>query len=285
MTEGTVVRCEIEPGVSMTASVHRRSGPPIVLLHGIPGGRGTWRRVVPGLTAFGPVVVPDLLGFGDSSDPRGDFHAFAQAGAVGRLLDHVGVERVHVVGFDFGGPVSVAFAEQQPTRVASLTLVAANAFTDTPIPGPLKLAKVPVLGDALFLAMCSWPGLASMWFSAVAAKPELSWQAFRRELPARRGRRWTRRIFLDSLRHLEDRYAPIERALPRITCPTRVVWGDRDPFFAVSVGERLANAINGATFEGIRHCGHFIPLERPDALVRVIGRQLLDSPAPARLSR
>lgn len=269
----------------MMATVHRRPGSPIVLLHGIPGGRGTWRRVVPGLTAFGPVAVPDLLGFGESSDPPGDFHAFAQASAVGRLLDHVGFERVHVVGFDFGGPVSIAFAEQQPTRVASLTLVATNAFTDTPIPGPLALAKVPVLGDALFFAMCSWPGLASMWFPAVAAKPELSWRAFRRELPSRRGRRWTRRIFLDSLRHLEDRYAPIERALPRIRCPTSVVWGDRDPFFALSVGERLANAIHGATFEVIRQCGHFIPLERPNALVGVIGRQLLASPAPVHLAR
>jgi pimeloyl-ACP methyl ester carboxylesterase len=63
-----------------------------------------------------------------------------------------------------------------------------------------------------------------------------------------------------------------------------VVWGDRDPFFAVAVGERLARAIPGAAFDVIRQCGHFVPLERPNALVQVIGRQL-HAPAPVRLAR
>lgn len=274
MTERTSVRFRIGAAAWMAADVYGVSGPAILLLHGIPGGRHTWRRVATALSDANQVIVPDLLGFGESSDPPGDFHAAAQADGIVRLLDDLGVSHVHVVGFDFGGPVSVALVRQIAARVETLTLVATNTFTDTPIPGALKLARVPLVGDALFFGMCSWPGLAAMWFGGVANKRALRWPRFMAELPSRRGRRWTRRIFLDSLRNLGRRYQPIEMMLPAIACPTVVVWGDRDPFFPVAVGERTAAAIPSARFELVRRCGHFVPGEHPDALAAVIRGQV-----------
>lgn len=232
--------------------------------------------------ALGPalrVVVPDLLGFGESSDPNDDFHAFGQAEALAHLMDALAHPSFHLVGFDFGGPTAVALAGRHATRVRSLTLISTNVFPDTPIPGPLGLARVPVVGDALFAVMCSLPGLAGMWVGAVGDKHALPAGRFIAGLPDRRGRRWTRRIFLDSLRHLHQRYAPISALLPTIRCPTLVVWGDRDPFFPMAIGKRTAGAIPGARLEVLRGCGHFAPGERPDTLASLVREHVSAVPA------
>ena len=64
------------------------SGRPVVLVHGIPGSGACWRAVAERLPAGLDVVVPDLLGFGDSARPRrlDDLHAAAQAEALAGLL-------------------------------------------------------------------------------------------------------------------------------------------------------------------------------------------------------
>jgi pimeloyl-ACP methyl ester carboxylesterase len=265
-----IERVEVSPGCSLVADVAGSSGPPVLLLHGIPGSRRTWRRVAELLAGRYRVVTPDLLGFGDSSDPPGDFHAAGQADALVRLLDGLGIPRAHVVGFDFGGPVALTLYADAPERFLSLTLAATNAFTDTPIPAPLGLARMPVVGDALLHAFCSWPGIASLWLGAVRDRRALSWSAFVRAIPSRRSRQWTRRIFLDSLRNLSTRYPAIEATLPKVACSCTVLWGDGDPFFPITVGERTATRIPGATFRVLPHCGHFIPEERPAAVVAAV---------------
>ncbi len=53
--------------------------------------------------------------------------------------------------------------QAQPARFRSLTLVATNAFTDTPVPLGLNVARVPVAGEAIFSALCSRAGLAVLW--------------------------------------------------------------------------------------------------------------------------
>lgn len=260
----------IDTSVHMTLDRYSGEGPPILLLHGIPGTRRTWGAVADRLCPTHAVIVPDLLGFGGSSEPPDDRHAPGQAVAMLELLNRLGIADIHLVGFDFGGPVALTMYRAQPARFGSLTLVATNAFTDTPVPLGLKVARVPVAGEAVFSFMCSRAGLAMLWLPGVGDKRALPWHAFRASLPDARGRMWTRRIFLDSLRHLHSRYEPIEATLARVTCPTAVVWGDRDPFFPVNVGERTGQAITGSTFHLLRGCGHFIPQERPEALAAVI---------------
>lgn len=61
-------------------------------------------------------------------------------------------------------------------------------------------------------------------------------------------------------------------ALQRVRVPALVVWGDRDPFFSVAQGRRTAAAIPGSRFELYAGCGHFVPEERPDALVADLRR-------------
>ena len=87
----------------------RRQGPPVLLLHGWPDTHDLWRHQVAALTAAGyRTIAPDLRGFGASDKPD-DVDAYGIQHHVGDLLgilDHLGVERAHVVGHDWGGAIA-----------------------------------------------------------------------------------------------------------------------------------------------------------------------------------
>jgi pimeloyl-ACP methyl ester carboxylesterase len=248
----------------------RAGGPAVLLLHGIPGWRGTWRDVAARLGGRAQVLAPDLAGFGQSSPaPRG-FHAAEQADVLTDLMRRLELPRVHLAGFDFGGPTAVLIAAKSPGLVASLTLAATNVLTDTPIPLPLQLVRPPVIGDLFARLFFGRAGLSMMWRGAVVRRDRFPFRDHRDALRFPQGVASTRAIFQASLRDLPGLYGPIEAALARIEVPCAVAWGERDPFFPVAVGERTAQRIPRATFTVLEGCGHFLPKEEPDGVTRLI---------------
>jgi len=252
----------LRSGGRMALDRYGDRGPPVVLLHGIPGWRGTFSEVGRRLGGQCRVVVPDLLGFGESSEAPPGAHAAEQAAAVIELLDALALDSAHLAGFDFGGPTAVLAAGRAPGRIRSLTLAATNLFPDTPIPAPLRVARVPLLGDLLFRLAFGRVGLSMMWLAAAGDRTAFPFARHRGALRSRRGVASTRRIFLASLRDLAGLYGPIEQVARALRLPSVVLWGNRDPFFPVSVGERTA-AVVGGDLRILPGCGHFVPEERP----------------------
>ncbi|HAM55000.1 MAG TPA: hypothetical protein DCQ64_06195 [Candidatus Rokubacteria bacterium] len=76
-------------------------GTAILFLHGLAGSWRYWRRGLPELARDHALYVPDLLGFGRSPKPRGDYSAAMHAEAVGGLLQEIGTVEV-VVGHSMG---------------------------------------------------------------------------------------------------------------------------------------------------------------------------------------
>ena len=247
-----------------------RNGPPVLLLHGIPGSSATWTDVESLIAGRVQTIVPDLLGFGDSPAFEGDGHAAEQSEALLRMLDTERIETVHVVGFDFGGPTAVLLYRRAANRVRSLTLAATNVWTDTRIPGPLRIAQVPVIGEWMFQAMFTDVGLSGLWFGATRDRESFPRRRFLAEAGGEKGRSTARQIFLHSLRDLRSLYREVEETLPHIAVPSCVVWGDHDPFFPLAVGRRTHAAIPAAALKVLEGCGHFIPAERPSAFASII---------------
>jgi pimeloyl-ACP methyl ester carboxylesterase len=251
------------------------AGPWVVLLHGLPGDRHAFDEVARLLSTRARVLAPDLLGFGESDPAPPGTHAAGQAARLEPLLDALGADPIHLVGFDYGGPTAVHLAARRPGRVASLLLAATNLFPDTPVPAPLRLARVPVLGEALFAAMFSRPGLAAMWRGATGDRSAYPYRSFRRHHGWPGGLRSARHVFLQSLRDLAGLYGPVAEAAARLGRPSMVLWGDRDPFFPVDVARRTASHL-GAPLRLLPGCGHFVPEERPaavaDGVLELMGR-------------
>jgi pimeloyl-ACP methyl ester carboxylesterase len=246
------------------------SGPCVLALHGIPGWRGTWREVARQLGDGVRVVAPDLLGFGASRTRRSGMHAAEHAQALAELLDALDVRRVHVVGFDFGGPIAAHLHALRPRAFASLTLAATNVLPDTPVPGPLRVARVPVLGDLCFRAFFGRTGLRAMHRFAARDRVAFPRARFEEGLASDDGVRSTREVFLASLCDLRRLYTPVAAAIANVRVPTTVVWGDHDPFFSVDTGRKTAALIPGARFVVAPGCGHFVPEERAALLAEEI---------------
>jgi pimeloyl-ACP methyl ester carboxylesterase len=98
-------------------------GTPVVLLHGSPGGRFDFQRLLGPLSRDRCAIAPDLPGFGDSTRALPDYSVAAHAAYVEALLDALHEPRAHVVGFSMGAGVAIELADRAPGRVASLTLL------------------------------------------------------------------------------------------------------------------------------------------------------------------
>jgi len=252
-------------------------GPPVVFLHGIPGSALTWEAVATRMQEQYRVVLPDLRGFGQSELPVDDYYMEGQARAIKELLDALGVEECALVTHDFGGPVGLTMMRLfSDLTIRELVLSDTNLFTDTPVPLPLRVAKIPVVNTVFFqLLVGNRFGLRMLYRGAVREKGTASWSNFQRHLTPS-GMAMTRRIFQRSLADLEANYGDIERMLPDIQSRTLVLWGDDDPFFSTGVAERTSAAIPDAELIVFDETGHFVPEERPTDVAAAI-RDFLQS--------
>lgn len=92
-------------------------GDPIVLLHGFHQHWWEWRTLIPGLAERYRVICPDLRGFGWSEAPRGSYAKDELAEDIVHLLDALELERVRLVGHDWGGYVGFLLCLKHPERV------------------------------------------------------------------------------------------------------------------------------------------------------------------------
>ena len=123
---------------------YRDSGPasdaPVALLiHGSPGSRADYDGVAGELARRYRVIVPDLPGFGDSTRDLPDYSARAHAHYLAQLLDQLGLEQAHVVGFSMGGVVGINLYDIAPERVRSLTLLSATGVQELELFGEYRL--------------------------------------------------------------------------------------------------------------------------------------------------
>ena len=255
------------------AAGSRGAGEPIVLLHGFPTSSHLWSNLAPLLPSGHRVVVLDLLGFGRSDPPHaGPVDVRAHAGRVVAVLDALGINFACVVGHDVGGGIAQSVAVRHPHRVSRLGLVDSVAFDAWPT-REVKIARatLPLTRH-----------LPSSWILSVMRKDLLRGyqdheqgtrdiELFLRPFSEDHGR--------DNLvRHLSalrcDETLSLSSRLRDIAAPTAVVWGERDPFLPLTMGERLHESIPGSTLDIIPEARHFVPLENAHSVAAAIRRLL-----------
>jgi pyruvate dehydrogenase E2 component (dihydrolipoamide acetyltransferase) len=107
-------------------------GEVILLVHGYGGDRNSWLFLQEPLAAKYRVYALDLPGHGTSAKDVGDGALDVLADAVSGVLDALlisgGAVRAHLVGHSMGGAVALDVAARDPSRIASLTLIAPAGF-------------------------------------------------------------------------------------------------------------------------------------------------------------
>lgn len=112
----------VSTGITLhVAEAGPADGPAVLLLHGWPQNWWMWRHLIPVLAGAGfRVLAPDLRGFGWSDAPPTGYRKDELARDVQALMDALGLEKVAVVGHDWGGYVAYLLAGWEPERVTKL---------------------------------------------------------------------------------------------------------------------------------------------------------------------
>ncbi len=108
-------------------------GEPLMLLHGFGANKDNFARVAKYLTPHYRVIIPDHIGFGESSKPaKADYSSRAQADHLRALARKLGVTQLHLGGNSMGGQIALTYAALYPKEVKSLWLLAPAGVWSAP---------------------------------------------------------------------------------------------------------------------------------------------------------
>ena len=229
------------------------AGETVLLLHGIGSSGLDWEYQVPEFAKHYRVIVPDLRGFG-RSEHRPPFSVEQWAADAWALLDSLGVERCHLLGYSMGGAVAMQMALDQPRRIQRLVL--SNTL---PSLRPDGWRKRWLLVYRLLMMGLLGPQRLS---DAVGWKlfPRDDQRELRQRVAARNG------AFNDRVTYLRAGRAlvawSVQDRMAQLTMPTLVLAAEQD-YFSVADTEAFVRALPNArlkTFAGTRHG---LPLEAP----------------------
>jgi haloacetate dehalogenase len=252
-------------------------GEPVVLLHGYPQTAQMWRKVAPLLLNRFAVVCPDLRGYGDSDKPRDGYDKRSMAKDVKETMTALGFERFALVGHDRGARVAHRLAMDYPEAVKNLTVLdivpTHTVFRDAG--KDLAAAywhwfffQVPDLPE-IMLANSAEPFLRNM-FRALCYRQDAVEEPMFREYLRAFTLPGTIRAGLEDYRAAASvDIADDERDLGRkLSCPVLAIWGEYGKmhtlFDVLATWREKALDVRGHPLP----CGHFIPEEAPDALMR-----------------
>lgn len=130
--EGTGRYAEVN-GINLYYETHG-AGHPLILLHGGLGSGEMFGPVLPALAARHQVIAVDLQGHGRTADVDRPLDLRTMADDIAALIDHLGLDRPHLVGYSLGGGVALRAAVAHPDKLGRLVAASAHVRSDAVYP-------------------------------------------------------------------------------------------------------------------------------------------------------
>ena len=262
----------------------REDAPPVILIHGFPESHRTWREIAARLGDRFRLIMPDLRGFGESDRPQdvADYATDTLIADIFALADALEIDRFALVGHDWGGAIAWAAALRGDPRIERLAIV--NS------PHPLIFQKSLIEDEAqraasqymrAFRNPGMEAGIEAMGFDSFFDKSFSKHVDLKLISPEERQNyieQWSRPGALTAMLNWyrssqvvvpavgENAAMPgwVERGVPRLNIPVRVIWGLEDkallPIQLEGIGE-VGDEVEVFPLKGV---GHFAPWEAPD---------------------
>lgn len=233
-------------------------GEPVVLVHGFPESSRMWIRTMNELADRGRrCVAPDLYCLGDSSDP-GPATFERNLGAFGEWIDELALEKVALVVHDWGGFIGLAWACENPDRVAAIVISDTGFFADGRWHGMAQALRAE--GGEKLVEALDRSGFEGLLHTDGAAFTEDDVDAYWAPFENGRGREAT----VEFYRSMNfEKLAPYEGKLAAIGVPVLMLWGAEDRFAPLSGGRRFEREIPGSKLVAIEGAGHFVFDQEP----------------------
>ncbi len=261
---------------------YRESGPadgvPVVLVHGYPESSYMWGEALAALGEGGwRGVAPDLAGYGDSEpDPPGTWERHVEA--LGRFVAELGLGPVVLVTHDWGVPVGLRWACDNPGAARALVISDGGFFAGLRWHDLANVMRTPGEGERLIAAYTReglGQALAAVSTGMTDEALDEYWKGFAGD---------TRRHG-----HLElyrsgdfEKLEPYEGCVARLALPTLIVWGEQDRFASGKMAHRFNEEVPGSELAVFEDAGHFVWEDEPgrtaETLVEFLARRVARGP-------
>jgi pimeloyl-ACP methyl ester carboxylesterase len=252
----------VSGGSSIDYDVHGKKGPPLLLIAGLGFGRWCWFKQLPALSRHFRVITFDIRSLDrlDLLDPKDHIHGVGDlAFHPAALLDHLGIERAHVLGTSLGGFMAQELALQRPTLIDGLVLVCTSYGGPHSAPPSWEALKSMLGLGATNRVDAARRGLETATSEAYrTGHPEeyeqlLEWRII--DAPSQPS-------YLEQM--MAGARFDVSSRVRDIRASTLVLHGDDDRVVPVANAEALAEAISGATLRVFEDAGHLVFIERAE---------------------
>ena len=230
------------------------SGDPIFVIHHDIGAHD-WTPFYDRLAERFTVYLPDLPGYGKSKRPEWARSVRDMVALAGLTLDELGLPTSSVVGLGFGGFLAAELATTAQARINKLTLAAAMGVK--PEQGQIFDQFLVSHEDYVRTGFADESTFEAHFGEEADIERLMVWD-INREMTTRVG--WKPYMHNMALPYL----------LPSVHTSTLIVWGSEDAVVPTNSGALYAEKLPNARLEVLEGAGHWLELERPDDLARLI---------------
>jgi len=252
--------------------------PPALYVHGLGGSSLNWTDFMHAMQPLVDGWAVDVGGFGYSPPPRdGDMSPSGHARSLVDLIAHLDIAPVHLFGNSMGGAVALQLAARRPDLVRSLTLIspALPSLNLTKQNAHLPVIAVPGIGERLVPKFMEADAETRVRGSIDVTYADPSRVTPERLQEAADETRQHDRLpyasdaFLRSLRGLLRTFTDVGPNRPwklaeRVTCPTLVIYGRRDPLVDSRTAHRVTKHFRHAHVVVLPDSGHVAQMEHPE---------------------
>jgi pimeloyl-ACP methyl ester carboxylesterase len=234
-------------------------GPPLVVVHGVASRAADGALIYRALMPRHRIYALDLLGYGDSDQPRdADYSVPMQAGVVRGFMDAMQLRSADLLGISMGGWVALKVAADQPERVRRLVLVSSAG-----------VAFRTSLHERSFSADSLDELRASIALQTDRKVPEFILRDLLRQA---RKKAW---VVRRSMAAMLTRHDTLDGKLQRVRMPVLLVWGTNDRIVPISVAAAMQRELPQARLVRLEGCGHLAIVECRDRALPPIAEFLL----------
>jgi len=247
-------------------------GPTLLLLHTLRTQLDLFQKVIPKLSKHFTVYAVDYPGHGYSDIPKATYGAYFFADFVEDFMDEMDLRDVTLSGVSIGGAISLILAGRQNSRV--VRVLAINPYDYAKGRGMgrssalgamiMYTALVPVLGETI-MRLRNFIIMKAVLNGGVAESKSIP-PALMKEMYNVGNRTGHYRAFARLLRNAAS-WQSAAATYGSIRIPVTLMWGMQD-WSKVNEREHDHTLIPGAKVVTVEHGGHFLPLDRPDAIIK-----------------
>ena len=225
----------------------------LVLIHGLGASAERWEKIIPYLKKDFRIIVPDLVGFGQSDKPLVNYTIDFFSKFLKKFLAAINVSSIFLIGSSLGGQVAAKFTSRNNKMVQKLVLVSPS--------GMMKHSTVAL--DAYVMAAL-YPNeqSAKMAFEIMSGSTKEVDSKTVFEFVKRMKLPNAKMAFMSTLLGLKNAKV-ISHILEKIQVPSMVIWGKEDPVIPIKYSTEFLSKIKNCNFYFMDGSGHTPYVDNP----------------------